>query len=59
MAVVSIATGIVGVNADETKWEAYYVSAQSGLNVESSQAEDSEIIKGIPKGYRTSSYRCR
>ena len=32
MAVVSIATGMMSVSADETKWETHYVSAQSGLN---------------------------
>ena len=51
MAVVSIATGIVGVNADETKWETHYVSAQSGLNCRiKPSTEDSEIIKVFPKG---------
>ena len=51
MAVVSIATGIVGVSADETKWETHYVSAQSGLNCRiKSSTEDSEVIKVFPRG---------
>ena len=51
MAVVSMATGMIGVSADETKWETHYVSAQNGLNCRiKPSTEDSEIIKVFPKG---------
>lgn len=51
MAVVSMATGMMSVSADETKWETHYVSAQSGLNCRiKPSTEDSEIIKAFPKG---------
>lgn len=51
MAVVSMATGMMSVSADETKWETHYVSAQSGLNCRiKPSTEDSEIIKIFPKG---------
>jgi len=46
MAVVSIATGMMSVSADETKWETHYVSAQSGLNCRiKPSTEDSEVTK--------------
>ena len=51
MAVVSMATGMMSVSADETKWETHYVSAQNGLNCRiKPSTEDSEIIKVFPKG---------
>lgn len=51
MAVVSMATGMMSVSADETKWETHYVSAQNGLNCRiKPSTEDSEIIKVFPRG---------